>query len=103
MPSTQTSINTNTYTSILPAPTFPSTQVSEQDSPAIAQWRERQAAEIKQRDEESRRKKEEVVLKAEKSIDAFYERYNEEKERSIKKNKWVVVRGGSALAGDERR
>ena len=77
------------YTSILPAPTFPSTQLAEQDSPAIAEWRERQAGEIKKRDEESKRKKEEVVLKAEKAIDGFYERYNEEKEKSIKKNKWV--------------
>lgn len=61
----------------------------ESDSPAIQAWREKQRAEIKQRDEESKRKKEEVVLKAEKAIDGFYERYNGEKERSIKKNKWV--------------
>jgi hypothetical protein len=80
---------TSNYTSVLPPPSFPSTQVPESDSPAIQAWREKQRAEIKQRDEESKRKKEEVVLKAEKAIDGFYERYNGEKERSIKKNKWV--------------
>jgi hypothetical protein len=46
-----------------------------------------QQAEIKKRDEESKRKKEETVLKAEKAIDAFYENYNAEKEKSIRKNK----------------
>jgi hypothetical protein len=53
----------------------------------MRQWRERQQAEIKKRDEESKRKKEETVLKAEKAIDAFYENYNAEKEKNIRKNK----------------
>ena len=77
----------HTYSSVLPAPQFTATQVPESDSPAIQAWREKQREEIKKRDEESKRKKEEVVLKAEKAIDAFYEKYNEQKERSIKKNK----------------
>lgn len=77
------------YSSILPGPTFNSTAAaqSEEDTEPIRQWREKQQAEIKKRDEESLRKKEETVLKAEKAIDAFYESYNAEKEKSIRKNK----------------
>lgn len=53
-------------------------------------WKEKQAEEIKQRDEASRKKKEETVLKAEKAIDQFYEEYNASKEKAIKENKFVV-------------
>lgn len=77
------------YSSILPAPELSSTAAaqSEEDTEPMRQWRERQQAEIKKRDEESKRKKEETVLKAEKAIDAFYESYNAEKEKNIRKNK----------------
>lgn len=78
--------NAYSYQSVLPAPAFTSTQV-EEDSEPIKAWKERQREEIKKRDEESARKKEEMVLKAEKAIDAFYEKYNETKERSIRENK----------------
>ncbi|KAJ9118798.1 hypothetical protein QFC24_005997 [Naganishia onofrii] len=77
------------YSTILPGPSFTSTAAaqSEEDTEPIREWRERQQAELKKRDEESKRKKEEVVLKAEKAIDAFYENYNAEKEKNIRKNK----------------
>ncbi|KAJ9117503.1 hypothetical protein QFC22_004353 [Naganishia vaughanmartiniae] len=77
------------YSTILPGPSFNSTAAaqSEEDTEPIREWREKQQAEIKKRDEESKRKKEEVVLKAEKAIDAFYENYNAEKEKNIRKNK----------------
>lgn len=74
------------YQSVLPAPSFPVTQV-EEDSEPIRAWKERQKEEIRQRDENSKRKKEETILKAEESIDKFYERYNEDKKKSIIKNK----------------
>ncbi|KAJ9114095.1 hypothetical protein QFC20_001609 [Naganishia adeliensis] len=77
------------YSSILPGPEFNSTAAaqSEEDTEPVRQWRERQQAEIMKRDEESLRKKEETVVKAEKAIDAFYESYNAEKEKNIRKNK----------------
>lgn len=85
--SQQQKSTTHTYTSVLPAPEFASQKVTEEDSPAIKEWREKQAEEIKKRDEASKKKREETILKAEKSIDAFYENYNQEKERNIKENK----------------
>jgi hypothetical protein len=52
-------------------------------------WREKQAAEIKARDEASKAKKEEAIAKAEKAIDQFYEEYAQKKERNIRENKCV--------------
>jgi len=53
------------------------------------EWREKQAEEIKQRDEASKAKREETVSKAEAAIDQFYEEYAARKERSIRENKHV--------------
>lgn len=55
------------------------------------QWRERQAEEIKARDEASKRKREETVSKAERAIDQFYEEYAAKKERNIRENKCVLL------------
>ena len=54
------------------------------------QWRERQAEEIKARDEASKAKREETIAKAERSIDQFYEEYAAKKERNIRENKYVL-------------
>ncbi|KAF8747807.1 Ubiquinone biosynthesis monooxygenase COQ6, mitochondrial [Rhizoctonia solani] len=51
------------------------------------QWREHQAEKIAQRDEESKRKRQETIARAEKDIDKFYEDYNAKKERTIRENK----------------
>jgi hypothetical protein len=50
-------------------------------------WRERQAEEIEKRDEDSARRKSEIIEKAEKSIDDFYANYNSKKEKQIAQNK----------------
>ena len=55
-------------------------------------WREKQAAEIKARDEASKAKREETIAKAEKAIDQFYEEYASKKERNIRENKCVISR-----------
>lgn len=52
-------------------------------------WREKQAEEIKKRDEASEARRQETITKAERSIDQFYEEYNAKKERNIKENKYV--------------
>jgi Clathrin light chain len=53
------------------------------------QWREKQAADIKKRDEMSERRREEIKRQANQSIDDFYMEHKERVERSIKENKWV--------------
>ncbi|PCH36603.1 hypothetical protein WOLCODRAFT_140522 [Wolfiporia cocos MD-104 SS10] len=63
-------------------------QTVEEDEPqVIKDWRERQAAEIKARDDASKAKREETVSKAERAIDQFYEEYSAKKERNIRENK----------------
>ncbi|KZT69647.1 hypothetical protein DAEQUDRAFT_726265 [Daedalea quercina L-15889] len=61
--------------------------VEEDEPEVIKQWRERQAEEIKARDEASKHKREETVSKAERAIDQFYEEYAAKKERNIRENK----------------
>lgn len=74
--------------SILPAPpmqnTLPATQ---EDTEPIRQWREKQAEEIKRRDEADRKRRDEMKDKAEKQIDLFYDDYNKMKEKNIRENK----------------
>ncbi|CCO37835.1 Clathrin light chain Short=CLC [Rhizoctonia solani AG-1 IB] len=53
----------------------------------VRQWREDQAEKIAQRDEESKRKRQETIARAEKEIDKLYEDYNSKKERTIRENK----------------
>ena len=57
---------------------------------SVRQWRERQAEEIKKRDEASKAKREETIGKAERAIDQFYEEYAAKKERNIRENKCVT-------------
>jgi len=62
-------------------------QPSQEDSEPIKAWRSKQAEEIKARDEKDRAKREEMRGRAEKDIDRFYEKYNQEKEKTIRENK----------------
>ncbi|KAI0338364.1 hypothetical protein BDW22DRAFT_1362976 [Trametopsis cervina] len=62
-------------------------QIEEEEPQVIKDWREKQAAEIKARDEASKAKREEAIAKAEKAIDHFYEEYAQKKERNIRENK----------------
>ena len=52
-------------------------------------WRERQADEIKTRDERSKARRQETISKAERAIDKFYEDYNAMRKRQIRENKCV--------------
>jgi len=64
------------------------TQQLEEDEPqVIKDWREKQAAEIKARDEASKARRQETIIKAEKAIDAFYEDYASKKQKTIRDNK----------------
>ncbi|KAJ7350638.1 clathrin light chain-domain-containing protein [Mycena albidolilacea] len=64
------------------------TQELVEDEPqVIKDWREKQAAEIKARDEASKERRQETITKAEKAIDAFYDEYAKKKERAIRDNK----------------
>jgi hypothetical protein len=51
------------------------------------QWREKQAEEIRARDEASKAKRQETIGRAERAIDEFYEDYAKKKERAIRENK----------------
>ena len=55
----------------------------------LREWREKQAEEIKKRDEASKAKREETIGKAERAIDQFYEEYAAKKEKAIRENKCV--------------
>lgn len=84
--------------SILPAPQFSNTLPStEEDTEPIKAWKAKQAEEIKKRDERDRERREEMKGKAERDIDAFYERYNKEKEKTIRENKWVPISAACGL------
>ncbi|KAL6305147.1 clathrin light chain [Sparassis latifolia] len=61
--------------------------VDEEEPQVIKDWREKQAVEIKARDEASKVKREETVEKANRAIDQFYEEYAAKKERNIRENK----------------
>jgi hypothetical protein len=61
------------------------------------QWRERQAEEIKVRDEKSKARRQETISKAERAIDQFYEDYNGMRERQIRENKCVSRLSASHL------
>ena len=50
-------------------------------------WREKQQAEIRARDEASKIRREETIDKAERAIEEFYENYSKKKERNIRDNK----------------
>lgn len=54
---------------------------------SVREWREKQAADIKARDEASHAKRQETISRAERAIDQFYEEYSAKKERNIKENK----------------
>lgn len=64
------------------------------------QWRERQADEIKARDERSKARRQETISKAERSIDQFYEEYTGKRERQIRENKFVPSRCHLVLFAD---
>ncbi|KAG0151983.1 hypothetical protein CROQUDRAFT_103327 [Cronartium quercuum f. sp. fusiforme G11] len=59
----------------------------EEESEHIKEWRQKQAEEIRLRDERSAAKREETIAAAEKAIDDFYHGYNTQKEKNIARNK----------------
>ncbi|KAF8161354.1 clathrin light chain-domain-containing protein [Crassisporium funariophilum] len=61
--------------------------ISEDEPQVIKDWREKQQAEIKARDDASKIRREETIDKAERAIEEFYENYSKKKERSIRDNK----------------
>lgn len=58
---------------------------------SLRDWREKQAAEIKKRDEASKAKRDETIGKAERAIDQFYEEYAAKKEKAIRENKYAFL------------
>ncbi|KAH9072801.1 clathrin light chain-domain-containing protein [Lactarius deliciosus] len=62
-------------------------QIDAEEPEVIRQWRERQADEIKARDEKSKARRQETISKAERSIDQFYEEYTGKRESQIRENK----------------
>ncbi|KAH9067761.1 clathrin light chain-domain-containing protein [Lactarius vividus] len=62
-------------------------QIDAEEPEVIRQWRERQADEIKARDERSKARRQETISKAERSIDQFYEEYTGKRENQIRENK----------------
>ncbi|KAF8886026.1 clathrin light chain [Infundibulicybe gibba] len=63
-------------------------QPLEEDEPqVIKDWREKQQAEIKARDEASKARQQATIDKAEGSLEEFYENYTKKKERNIRDNK----------------
>ncbi|KAI9511471.1 clathrin light chain-domain-containing protein [Russula earlei] len=61
--------------------------IDAEEPDVIRQWRERQAEEIKARDERSKTRRQETISKAERAIDQFYEDYNAMRKRQIRDNK----------------
>ncbi|KAI0261290.1 clathrin light chain-domain-containing protein [Gloeopeniophorella convolvens] len=62
-------------------------QLDAEEPEAIREWRERQAEEIKARDDAAKARRQETVAKAERAIDQFYEEYTAKRERQIRENK----------------
>ncbi|KAI9465155.1 clathrin light chain-domain-containing protein [Lactarius psammicola] len=62
-------------------------QIDAEEPEVIRKWRERQAEEIKARDERSKTRRQETISKAERSIDQFYEEYTGKRESQIRENK----------------
>lgn len=52
-------------------------------------WKVKQAEEIARREDESKAKREETIVKAQNAIDNFYKEYNSKKEKNIARNKCV--------------
>ncbi|KAL0579619.1 Clathrin light chain [Marasmius crinis-equi] len=61
--------------------------LEEEEPEVIKEWRQKQAEEIAARDEASKKRRQETISKAERSIDDFYEDYSAKKERNIRENK----------------
>ncbi|KAI3618822.1 clathrin light chain [Moniliophthora roreri] len=62
-------------------------QIEEEEPEVIREWRAKQAEEIVARDESSKKRRQETISKAERSIDDFYEDYAAKKEKNIRENK----------------
>ncbi|PVF93543.1 hypothetical protein CPB86DRAFT_715199 [Serendipita vermifera] len=73
-----------------PQPTYSQPSITpafEEEPDVIKEWREKQAADIKKRDEMSARRREDIKKQAHQSIDDFYLEHKEKVEQSIKENK----------------
>ncbi|WFC98937.1 Clathrin light chain [Malassezia yamatoensis] len=64
----------------------------DEESGPVQEWREKQNEEIARRDAHAERLRAEAASKAEQEIDQFYAKYNEEKEKNIRKNKEAEAR-----------
>ncbi|KAG0264513.1 hypothetical protein DFQ27_001182 [Actinomortierella ambigua] len=70
-----------------PAPRFQSPKEPEAEPTIVREHREKQLAQIKEKDERSEAKKQENVQSAHEAIDRFYEEYNDKKARAIAQNR----------------
>jgi hypothetical protein len=57
---------------------------------ALRDWREKQATEIKARDEASAAKRQETISKAKRYIDEFYDEYAAKTKKNIRENKYFI-------------
>lgn len=64
-----------------------SLEPQEEEPEVVRQWRERQQLEIQRRDELSEKRKAETVAKAQENIDAFYENYNEKRDKAVQETR----------------
>ncbi|KAF9968946.1 hypothetical protein BGZ73_009001 [Actinomortierella ambigua] len=69
------------------APRFQSPKEPEAEPAIVREYREKQLAQIKEKDERSEAKKQENVQAAHEAIDRFYEEYNDKKARAIAQNR----------------
>ncbi|KAI0035615.1 clathrin light chain [Vararia minispora EC-137] len=61
--------------------------IEDEEPEVIREWRERQAAEIAKRDEESKARRQDTIARAERALDQFYEEYSTKRKAQIAQNK----------------
>jgi len=66
-------------------------ELSSYETACFREWREKQAAQIREREEAAKAKRNETVTRAEQAIDDYYRDYNEKKAKQIASNKFVLV------------
>jgi hypothetical protein len=67
-----------------PSTSYQPSFTDEPEPDVIREWRERRDLQIQHRDEVSQGRKEETIGKAREDIDAFYESYNDKREKAIR-------------------
>ncbi|ODQ64292.1 clathrin light chain [Nadsonia fulvescens var. elongata DSM 6958] len=84
---TQPTTQSITATSFEPAVSSGMQGLSLESSKAIQEWKERQQLEIQRRDELSQSRKAEIMEKANKAIDDFYDNYNSKRDDLIEQTR----------------